>query len=50
MALQMAAATLLPPLRPRATMWGTSEFTNSSLLSTTVTKPTGTPNTSAGVS
>ena len=48
----MAAATLLPPLRPMATMAGTpkaSQVANSrSLLSTTFTNPTGTPMTSAG--
>ena len=48
----MAAATLLPPLRPIATMAGTSCFSQTeksrSLLSTTFTKPTGTPMTSAG--
>ena len=48
----MAAATLLPPLRPIATMAGTPCFSQTaksrSLLSTTFTKPTGTPMTSAG--
>ena len=44
----MAAATLEPPLRPRATMWGTSMVSSSSLLSTTLTNPTGTPMTRAG--
>ena len=48
----MAAATLLPPLRPIATMAGTPYFSQTaksrSLLSTTFTNPTGTPMTSAG--
>ena len=46
--MQIAAATLLPPLRPRATMYGTSSRRMISLLSTTLTKPTGTPMISAG--
>ena len=48
MALQMAAATLLPPFRPWATMYGTPAAMIRSLLSTTLTNPTGAPITSAG--
>ena len=48
----MAAATLLPPLRPMAAMAGTPYCvqisTKCCLLSTTFTKPTGTAMTSAG--
>ena len=48
----MAAHTLLPPLRPMAAMQGTpyrSQASNTrSLLSTTLTKPTGAPITRAG--
>lgn len=45
----MAAATLLPPLRPRATMYGARAFSMMrSLLISTFTKPTGTPMMSAG--
>ena len=48
----MAAATLLPPLRPMAAMAGTPRRWQTSirrsLLSTTLTKPTGTPMTRAG--
>ena len=48
----MATATLLPPLRPMARIAGTPkrEQTSSarSLLSTTLTKPTGTPTTREG--
>ncbi len=43
-ALTIAAATLLPPLRPRATIQGTfSSSMMSSFDSVTFTKPTGTP-------
>ena len=42
-ALQMVAAMLLPPLRPMATICSPSMEQSSSLLSTTLTKPTGAP-------
>ena len=45
----MAAATLLPPLRPRAMMYGArAAAMMRSLLISTFTKPTGTPMMSAG--
>ena len=44
----MQAATLLPPLRPRATMQGTGESMMSSVEGITFTKPTGTPMMSLG--
>src|SRR5699024_9547760 len=48
----MAASKLLPPLRPMAAMAGTPRRWQTSirrsLLSTTLTKPTGTPMTRAG--
>ena len=44
----MAAATVLPPLRPRATIYGTGSAVKRSLLSAALTNPTGTPTTSAG--
>ena len=47
-ALQMQAAILLPPLRPLATIYGTSACMISSFDCTTLTKPTGTPITSSG--
>ncbi len=48
-ALHTAAAMLLPPLRPRATIYGTDEtFRISSFASTTFTNPTGTPMMPAG--
>ena len=51
-AFAIAAATLLPPFRPKATMAGMPNFSQvsqmSSFASTTFTKPTGTPITSAG--
>ena len=50
--MQTAAATLLPPLRPMAAMAGTPSFSqranSRSLLSTTLTKPTGAPMMRAG--
>ena len=48
-ALQMAAATLLPPFLPLATIYGVSSRVRiSSLDWTTFTNPTGTPMTRAG--
>ena len=47
-ALQIAAAILLPPFRPLATMAGTSVLKINSFASTTFTNPTGTPIMSAG--
>ena len=44
----MAAATLLPPFRPRLMMQGTPDRRISSLAGTTFTKPTGTPMISSG--
>ena len=44
----MAAATLLPPFLPLATIQGTPAERISSLASTTFTKPTGTPTTRRG--
>ena len=48
----MAAATLLPPFRPMAAMagtpWASQAAKRISLLSTTLTNPTGTPITRAG--
>ena len=43
-----AAATALPPLRPRTVMTGTSSAIASSLLSMTFTNPTGMASTSRG--
>lgn len=43
----MAAATLLPPFRPLATIAGTSLSNNASFDSAAPTKPTGTPITAA---
>ena len=47
-ALHMAAAMLLPPFRPRATIYGTCVLKMSSLDSTTLTNPTGTPMINSG--
>ena len=43
MALTIAAATLLPPLRPRAAIWGKGLSASACFDSAAPTNPTGTP-------